>query len=81
MVEVYIDESKCVRCLECTVICPTEVIIEEDRKPVVKDASRCIACLSCSYICRSDAIVHKDIYIEKKLVYDPKIEEKIKKFI
>jgi NAD-dependent dihydropyrimidine dehydrogenase PreA subunit len=81
MVEVIIDEDKCVKCRECVVVCPTEVIVEEDNKPVVKDANRCIGCLSCSYICRSDAITHKDIYLEKKLVYDPVIEEKILKFI
>ncbi len=81
MVEVIIDENKCVRCGECSDVCPTGVIVMEGRKPVVKNANKCIACLSCSYVCRSDAIIHKDIYIEKKLVYNPKIEEKIKKFI
>jgi NAD-dependent dihydropyrimidine dehydrogenase PreA subunit len=80
MVEVIINYDRCVRCLECVDVCPTEVIVAEDNKPVVKNADKCIACLSCSYVCRADAISHKDIHIEKPLVVNPKIEEKIKKF-
>ena len=80
MVEVIIDYDRCVRCLECVDVCPTEVIVAENNRPVVKNAERCIGCLSCSYVCRADAILHKGIYIEKQLVVNPKIEEKIRKF-
>ena len=80
MVEVIIDYDRCVRCLECVDVCPTDAIVAEDGKPVVKNSNRCIACLSCSYVCRADAITHKDIHIEKKFVVNVKVEEKIKKF-
>jgi len=81
MIEIVIDEERCVKCLECVDVCPTEVIVARDEKPFVEKPERCIGCLSCSYVCRADAIIHKGVYIEEKLVYDPKLEEKMNKFV
>lgn len=69
------------KCLECVDVCPTGVIVNRDNKPFVENPEKCIGCLSCSYVCRADAITHKGIYIEEKLVYNPKLEEKVKKFV
>lgn len=81
MIEITINEDRCVRCLECVDVCPTEVIVERDGKPFVEKPEKCIGCLSCSYVCRADAILHKGIHIEEKIVRNVYLEEKVKKFV
>ena len=78
---VVIDEDRCVVCGECVVVCPVDVFEKEEDRVVVKRPENCFGCLSCSYICRSDAITHEGIYIERKLVYDVKILNKLNKII
>ena len=81
MIEITINRERCVRCLECVDVCPTGVIVAKNNEPFVEKPDKCIGCLSCSYVCRADAITHKGVYIEERLVYDPNLEERIKKFV
>ena len=67
--------------MECVDVCPTGVIVAKNNEPFVEKPDKCIGCLSCSYVCRADAITHKGVYIEERLVYDPNLEERIKKFV
>ena len=49
-----IDQTKCVKCGKCKLICPHDAIIELDKYKVKKD--RCIGCTQCANNCPKQAI-------------------------
>jgi uncharacterized protein (DUF362 family)/NAD-dependent dihydropyrimidine dehydrogenase PreA subunit len=54
-----IDKNKCVRCGDCTQICPVEpkaVFFKNESKPPQYDYSLCIRCYCCQEVCPESAI-------------------------
>lgn len=62
-----IDYSKCIGCLKCTGVCPTNYIeaseADERQTPKIKDRGRCLNCRHCEAICPVGAVT--DSAIEK----------------
>ena len=52
-----VDEAKCVGCVECVDVCPTEVFEMENEKSVVSEPDECLGCESCVEVCEEAAIV------------------------
>lgn len=57
-IPVIIDQTKCIKCLECTRTCPTSTLYEKNGiVRVTKDAFiRCVRCAHCLGVCPEDAI-------------------------
>lgn len=58
---IIINPDSCKSCGSCAQVCPTSVLIQEEKKtvPVVLYPERCISCGHCVAICRGDALTHK----------------------
>jgi ferredoxin len=80
------DESRCVHCEECIIVCPQSgenrshpvIAPAEDpgKPPVIRHIANCIQCLTCWDFCRSRAITFEGVYTVKRLVQDEKIRAK-----
>jgi len=53
LARVDFNESKCTRCLECVVVCPSGAI---DAESLAIDDGLCFRCFACSRACPSDAL-------------------------
>ncbi len=51
-----IEESKCVGCGRCTVVCPHQILEVQDKKIAVTDKDLCMECGACMTNCPFDAI-------------------------
>lgn len=60
----YTDPKKCVRCMECVKICPTNAI--DSNNPLFIDKKKCIKCSACVKICPYNAIT-LDLEITKRI--------------
>ncbi|MFX0161996.1 MAG: ferredoxin family protein [Candidatus Hodarchaeota archaeon] len=83
MVQIQIDEESCVKCPECTIICPTKVFAQEapETIPTVTAPEKCFGCFSCVDVCRADAINIEDVHIASSYIKNLKEERKIREFI
>lgn len=50
---IAIDPDKCISCMKCEDICPTQCIKVSERRV---DNSRCVRCFDCTSVCPNDAI-------------------------
>ncbi|MGL4669916.1 MAG: 4Fe-4S dicluster domain-containing protein [Methanobacteriaceae archaeon] len=62
MTKIEIDHDKCEgsECGECVDVCPTEVLVLEGDKVVIKDIEECSLCEVCMDVCPEECIVVKD---------------------
>ena len=83
MVQIIIDEEACVKCPECTIICPTKVFAQEapETIPMIAALDKCFGCFSCVDVCRADAITIEDVYIASSYITDLQEEREIRVFI
>ncbi len=83
MVQIKIDEESCVKCPECTIICPTKVFTQEapGTIPKVTAPEKCFGCFSCMDVCRADAITIEDVHIASSYIKNLKEEREIREFI
>lgn len=50
------DESKCINCGMCSLVCPHGVFSEGGKKAVLKQPEVCMECGACQLNCPTDAI-------------------------
>lgn len=83
MVQIIIDEESCVKCPECTIICPTKVFVQEapETIPKIVTIEKCFGCFSCMDVCRADAITIEDVYIARSYITGLQEEREIRAFI
>ncbi len=59
MVDISIDEAKCVGCGTCIDTCPSSVYeLNDDGKSTVVNADDCVECCACVEACPEGAISH-----------------------
>jgi NAD-dependent dihydropyrimidine dehydrogenase PreA subunit len=58
MVDISVDEAKCVGCGTCVDTCPSSVYELNDGKSVVVNADDCVECCACVEACPEGAISH-----------------------
>ncbi len=56
VVSLKLDESACVGCRLCTLVCPHAVFEMVDRKAVIRDRDACMECGACAMNCAAGAI-------------------------
>ncbi len=65
MMEISINNEKCLRCGRCITVCPSAVFVgDKGGVPEVERAESCIACGHCMDVCKGDAIVHSEFPAE-----------------
>ena len=57
LLQIKIDNEKCIKCGDCMSICPAGAIILENGKITVTE--KCVLCLACVSDCRQDAVIIK----------------------
>ena len=66
MTTIVRDETRCVGCGECVVVCPQSlsdssmpVLVDQGpgEMPIVAHLENCIQCMSCVDVCRASAII------------------------
>lgn len=70
--QITIREKACRGCQLCVDICPTKVLLYDEKSCTVSvgEAEDCIACLSCAYICPSKAFTHENFHVVKNFYRD-----------
>ncbi len=69
MIEIQINNEKCLRCSHCVKVCPAAVFVgSKGGVPEVERTKGCIGCGHCMDVCTGDAIVHSEFPVE--MVHD-----------
>ncbi|MHB8092289.1 MAG: 4Fe-4S dicluster domain-containing protein [Syntrophales bacterium] len=68
---VVIEETKCVSCGVCVKVCPSDVLVMEDKKapPVVKYPYECWHCGACVEECPVQGAIQLRIPLPQMLLY------------
>ncbi len=56
VVTLVLDESKCIGCGMCAIVCPHCVFSVNDGKAQIMDKNRCMECGACARNCPTDAL-------------------------
>lgn len=56
VVTLSLDQNKCNGCRMCTIVCPHDVFIIENRKAVIQNRDFCMECGACEKNCPEGAI-------------------------
>jgi len=51
-----VDAEKCNGCMMCTIVCPHDVFVVENRKAKIQNKDLCMECGACELNCPEDAI-------------------------
>jgi len=57
-ITISLDETKCIRCLDCVEVCPREVFDFDDKTKnvTISNENECIFCRQCLELCSTGAI-------------------------
>lgn len=56
VVTLQLDQQKCNGCKMCTIVCPHDVFVMENKKAVIQNKDFCMECGACEKNCPENAI-------------------------